>query len=129
MTTTNDLPPGATSATEWDVDGVRLLGGTNRGERIHVDIFGIQRALGGVQWVANVYGDPDGTEVDAPGLRQLAADCVATADELSQPSFTAGRSWMQFDADDLQQLYAYTADRPTIRRYPVTGTESRLSDE
>ena len=39
----------------------------------------------------------------------------------------AGRSWMQFDADDLQRLYAYAADRPVIRRYPVVGTESPLS--
>jgi hypothetical protein len=26
---------------------------------------------------------------------------------------------MQFDADDVQQLYAYAADRPTIQRYPM----------
>jgi hypothetical protein len=31
----------------------------------------------------------------------------------------AGRSWMQFDADDLQQLYAFAADRPTIQRFPM----------
>lgn len=31
----------------------------------------------------------------------------------------AGRSWMQFDADNLHELYAYAADRPTIQRYPV----------
>lgn len=36
----------------------------------------------------------------------------------------AGRSWVQFDAADLQQLYAYAADRPTIQRYPVNGPES-----
>jgi hypothetical protein len=26
---------------------------------------------------------------------------------------------MQFDADDLQQLYAFAADRPTIQRFPM----------
>jgi len=41
----------------------------------------------------------------------------------------AGRSWMQFDVDDLQRLYAYAADRPTIQRYPVNAPESPLSDE
>ena len=35
---------------------------------------------------------------------------------------------MQFDVDDLQRLYAYAADRPTIQRYPVNAPESPLSD-
>jgi hypothetical protein len=41
----------------------------------------------------------------------------------------AGRSWMQFDADDLRQLYAYAADRPTIQRYPVMAPESPETGE
>jgi len=45
MNTTQPPPPGATSATEWDCDGVRLPGGTKRGEQVHVDIYGIQRAF------------------------------------------------------------------------------------
>jgi hypothetical protein len=28
-----------------------------------------------------------------------------------------GRAWVQFDAADLQQLYAYAADRPTIQMH------------
>jgi len=41
----------------------------------------------------------------------------------------AGRSWMQFDADDLQQLYTYAADRPTIQRYGVAAPESPQTGE
>jgi hypothetical protein len=35
---------------------------------------------------------------------------------------------MQFDADDLQRLYAYAAGRPSIQRYAVGGTESPASE-
>jgi hypothetical protein len=30
----------------------------------------------------------------------------------------AGRSWVQFSAADLHELYAFAADRPTIQKYP-----------
>ena len=40
----------------------------------------------------------------------------------------AGRSWVQFDAADLQQLYVYAADRPTIQRY-VVAPESPHTDK
>ena len=41
MTTTPriPLPPGALKAEDWQPDGKRLLRGTKRGERVHIDIL------------------------------------------------------------------------------------------
>ena len=41
----------------------------------------------------------------------------------------AGRSWVQFSADDLNELHAFASGIPTIQRYPVPAPESPQADE
>lgn len=90
-TTTNTipLPAGALEADEWEVnpDGsvTRIFRGTHRGERVSLEVCGIQDYSGGVlRRVAWLDAGQYGAELDAAGLRQLAADCVAAADELDR---------------------------------------------
>lgn len=60
--------------------------------------------------------------------RELRPTIKATKTDDGSVIIRAGRAWLQVDADDLHQLYAYAADRPTIQRY-VMAPESPQSDD
>jgi hypothetical protein len=80
------LPAGAIDAGEWQVSGdeeiTRMFHGTKRGDRVSVDIDGTQHYAGEVTRHAWVGAGQFGVELDAEGLPELAADALATADEL-----------------------------------------------
>ena len=89
-TTTVPLPPGALYADDWETqpDGseTRAFEGLLRGQRVQIEIRGIQARSGEVlQRVA--VADTElcgGVELDAAGLRELAADALGAADELDR---------------------------------------------
>ena len=64
-----------------------------------------------------------------PRCVEAVMGLLATKQDDGSVIIRAGRAWVQFDAADLQQLYAYAADRPTIQRYPVTAPKSPQTDE
>jgi hypothetical protein len=80
MTTTIPLPPGALHADDWEPNGVRHFRGTRRGD---VEIGGIEEATGRVRLrYAWIDGVDSAYEYSWAALRELAADILATADEL-----------------------------------------------
>jgi hypothetical protein len=86
MTTTIlPLPAGAIDAEEWQVDGdnvTRWFNGTRRGRHgVHIDICGRQdHRTGAVERWALI--EADYVNLDLAGLREHAADVLATADEM-----------------------------------------------
>lgn len=45
----------------------------------------------------------------------------ATRQEDGSVIVRAGHTWIQFNADELQQLYVYAANLPTIQHFPVVN--------
>jgi hypothetical protein len=89
-TTTIPLPHGAVGADDWAINGdtvSRYFFGTKRGNRFRVGIMGEQDHGGAVlSRTAYVTTEPHeldlGLDLDADELREIAADCLAAADEL-----------------------------------------------
>lgn len=84
-------PADATKLTEWDrIFAVNVLHrffyGSQRGERVRVEILGYQNPDGSVRerWI-HVHAVPnprDDLELDAAAARELARALIAAADEL-----------------------------------------------
>lgn len=62
--------------------------------------------------------------------RPYRPDIKATKQADGSVIIRAGRAYLQLDAADLHELYAYAADRPTIQRFlmapkmPLEATQS-----
>lgn len=92
-TTAAPLPAGAKSADNWEVNGdaiTRYFFGPWRGDRFHIGIMGEQDHSGTViSRTAYVGTELHDHDLDAADLREIAADCLAAADELDALSDAA----------------------------------------
>jgi hypothetical protein len=67
------------TAGEWQIDGTRVFHGTQRG---HVGVIGMEDTTGKVLMQHAIVSADQQMIFDASTLRELAADCLAIADEL-----------------------------------------------
>ena len=84
MTADIPLPAGAITVDDWQIGGrrniTRTFHGTKRGR---VEILGEQEYYGGIVRRRHATVDVDGADMfDSAALRRLAANALATADEL-----------------------------------------------
>lgn len=84
MTADIPLPAGAITADDWQIGAhrniTRTFHGTKRGR---IEILGEQEYYGGIVRRRHATVDVDGADMfDSAALRRLAANALATADEL-----------------------------------------------